>query len=375
MKKVWMGTTGLATLAIPLGAVVACGTAAKDTLPKYVSYSGGSTIAGADSYFVTDGGSISDKSFNQSGFEGWEAASRQSDDGQHVLKPTNASKIADSYNAVKTKNGKLIVAMGYNHLTALKRFSEENPSMGFVFIDNTLTADDNGTKKQQGNVVSVVFKTEQAAFLEGIVASARAVAMDSTDPKIGWWGGMNIPSVNSFISGLRQGVDYYNANNDASDKDVKVINAGYVGNFDAGEGKNSATQLINDGAELLLGVAGPQEFDAITAIKDANKNENQVQVIGVDTDMSKQVKPAADSKYVFDSIMKGLKLETQNAVEAVLANPADSKYGFGKVFEATLDHDGVKIADPTKLDAVASTLGKNVSDLRAAAKQATPDLK
>ena len=367
-KKFLIGAVSLSASIIPLATVLACGSN-EDSETKYVSYSGGA-ITGAESYFVTDGGSIEDKSFNQSGFEGWAEKSGQSDDGEHVLKPTNSSKIIDSYNNVKSKDGKLIVAMGFNHATPLRRFSQENPEIGFVLVDSTLDAvDENGITKQQGNVLSIVFKTEQAAFLEGLIAAKRAVEMDRDDPKIGWWGGMEIPSVTSFINGLTQGVEFYNKNNN-NGKDVEVINAGYVGNFEAGNGKEPAESLLADGAELLLGVAGPQSFDAIKAIKDMNKTKDQAQIIGVDTDMSLSVEEE-DKEFVFDSIQKGLKEETERAVEALLQNTDDQTYGFGKVVQASLEGDGVKITNPSKLDGVAISLGKSVDDLKESALEAT----
>ena len=371
IRKKLLTSAGLSvSLAMPIATVIACGKI-EEYIPKYVQYNGGA-IAKSDSYFVTDGGSIDDKSFNESGYDGFASASGESDASGHVMKPKDASLISDSYNTVKGLGGKLVVAMGFNHVTPLKRFSAENPGMGFVLVDGTLDSkDDKGATKQQGNVTSIVFKTEQAAFLEGVIAAKRAVDMDATDPKIGWWGGMNIPSVNSFINGLKQGVDFYNQNNGTT-KDVTVIDAGYVGNFEAGKGKIPAEKLIDKGAELLLGVAGPQAYDAITAIKAKSKSSSQVQIIGVDTDMSQQVK-AAEKGYVFDSILKKLKSETEKAVKALIANTSDPNYGFGNVYQASLDDKGVGVTDPSKIADAANKLpNKSVKDIEDAAKLATP---
>lgn len=377
ISKLVKTITTVGILAAPTFMVLAC--SPKETLDenKYQAYSGPKTIAKEHVYFVTDGGKTDDKSFNQSGFEGFKDATQHSEKSSNVLAPENANLIKDEYNSALAKKAKLIIGMGFLHTKAMKAVAIRNPGVGFIYVDGEIKVDSGSKKRQQGNILSIIFKVEQAAFLQGIVAAHKANEIDPIDPMVGFWGGADIPPVTSFIKGLQAGIDYFNKHKPIGKKDVKYpatkskinLNAGFAPNG----GTATATQLLTKGADLLLPVAGPQVEDAIKAIK--SSTSPKARVIGVDTDWKEQV-DTADKKYIFDSIKKELRQAVKKAVEKLMLDTGDANYGFGNIITEDLDSNGVSInsniLDANLVDSSGNKLTKET--ILAAAKQAPSKL-
>ena len=319
MKKTYKSLLAIGTIGAvvgPIAAVVACGDTKDEKITK------------ENSWFVTDGGSIKDKSFNQSVLAGFNDAFGSSlGDSKQAKQPTSKTEIASAYGGVKTRGGKLIVGAGYTHGVPMKAFAKANTSMKFVIVDSDL--------HELPNVASILFNVEQVAFIAGVLGAAEAVKMDANTPKIGYYGGKDFASVTSFSKGLVAGIKFYNANK-PSGKSVELDNRGFVGNFaSGGQSKVKADALVASGCELILAVGGPQYKDVLAAIGTKTTSK----LIGVDTNIA-QIE-AAQSSHIWGSIMKGLKQATKDVVTHLLNGNTND---LGKVYHGNIENNGVSFA-------------------------------
>lgn len=127
----------------------------------------------------------------------------------------------------------------------------------------------------QPNVASITFKQNDLGYLVGTAAAL----MTSSDMEkindqkvVGFVGGEDGPVINDFLVGFIQGAQ-------AADPDIKV-DTQYVGNFyDTGKGKEIANVMINNGSDVVWGVAGGAGNGAAEAAA-----ESDIWFIGVDSD-------------------------------------------------------------------------------------------
>ena len=125
---------------------------------------------------------------------------------------------------------------------------------------------------------------------------------------VGTYGGQPFPTVTIFMDGFKQGVEYYN---EQKGKDVKVVgwdgkNGSFTGGFEANEtATNTARQLLDQDADVILPVGGPIYQGALTAIDDSGKD---VALIGVDADFFETDPNTQD--VVLTSILKNMKVST-----------------------------------------------------------------
>lgn len=310
MNKKLLLTLGTVTaIAAPIATVVACGESSSREA-HYVDYTGADeNIAATDAVFVTDGGHIDDKSFNQSVFEGAKLAGLPE---VNIKLPRSASEIGDSYSSAISEGRKLIVAAGFNHESAIKEASSEHSDVAFVWVDGILKVKNGDQEVNQGNVASIVFNMKEISFIAGIQMADYVNNNPKNNKKsIGIYGGMDIPSVTDYINGVKEGIKYYNEHKNA---DVKLKEGGFAGNFDTG-GKSStiAQTLVQHDNALVMAVGGPQYQDVITAIG----QKTDVKLVGVDVDM-KGLVVQEDQNKVWGSVLKNLKGMTNTVVTKVL---------------------------------------------------------
>lgn len=275
---------------------------------------------------VSDSGGFDDKSFNQLGLEGLQAAATKLGVKETHVESSSDSDYAPNISSLIDQNCKLIVTVGFNLAAATKEAAAANADTEFTIIDdNSIVAD---------NVKPIVFDTAQAAFLAGYVAASY-----SKTGVVGTYGGLPIPPVTIFMDGFVDGVAYYNQ---AKGKDVQVKgwdiatqNGVFTGGFAAGtESKQAAQGLIDQNADVLLPVGGPIFTSAAEAIRDADKD---IVMIGVDADVF-QTDPN-NSDLFLTSIMKGMK----QGVESATLDAAEGKFT-NTPFVGTLANEGVGIA-------------------------------
>src|SRR5262249_43156804 len=156
--------------------------------------------------------------------------------------------------------------------------------------------------------------------------------------KVGTFGGINIPPVTDFMVGFQEGIEYYNTKHSATVQLIGWDNAKkdglFTGDFnDQDKGKQFGQNLLDEGADIIMPVAGPVGLGAAAAVKAAGN----AMLIGVDQDWFVSA-PEYDD-IVLTSVQKRLDLSVENAAKAV----ADGSFK-GGVHVGTLASGEIGIA-------------------------------
>jgi basic membrane protein A len=276
---------------------------------------------------VSDNGGFDDKSFNQLGLEGLQAAAKSLNSKEvHVQSDADTDYVPNIQSLIDQKCD-LIVTVGFNLSAATLAAAKANPTVKFAIIDDAADANFDG-KTDEPNIKPILFDTAQAAFLAGY-----ASASYSKTGTIGTFGGMNFPTVSIFMQGYADGAAYYNTQ---KGKDVKVIGLKtFTGGFAANNtAKSIAANLITQGADVILPVGGPIFQSAGAAIESSGKD---VALLGADADVYNTF-PQYDKLY-FTSVLKGIK----EATEAVITDVEGGNFD-NTSYVGTLKNDGVGIA-------------------------------
>jgi len=272
---------------------------------------------------VTDTGGIDDKSFNATAWKGVQDAMKEySIEGKYLESQQQTDYDKNITQFVQEKCN-IIVTVGFLLGDATKTYAEQNPDVPFAIVDYAYDP----TIK---NVAGLVFNTDEAAFLAGYLAASQ-----TKTGKVGTWGGIAIPPVTIFMDGFLAGVNYHN-----QQKGTKVEVLGWNGkegvftnNFESAEdGKKASASLADEGADILLPVAGPAGLGAAAVAK-----ERDLMVIGVDADWFNTAPEYQD--YELTSVMKNMDVLVKQAIKNVM----DKKFE-GGVIVGTLANGGVGLA-------------------------------
>jgi basic membrane protein A len=253
---------------------------------------------------VTDVGGIDDKSFNQTAWAGAQDAAKALGGEAVYLESQQQTDYEKNINEFLASNCDLIVTVGFLLGDATKAAAEKNPDQKFQILDFAYDP-------AIPNVWGQVYATDQGAFLAGYVAAAM-----SKTGKVGTFGGINIPPVVDFMDGFALGVKFYNEKNS---KDVQVLgwdldkrDGLFTGNFEStDDGRRLGETLMDEGADVILPVAGPVGLGTAAAVKE----RGNAMLIGVDTDWTVSAPEYKD--IVLTSILKHLELSVQTAAKAV----------------------------------------------------------
>jgi basic membrane protein A len=274
---------------------------------------------------VSDAGGFDDKSFNQSGAAGLEQAVTDLGITTKLVESDDGSDFAPNLTSLKAQNCGLTVTVGFNLSDATKAMAEANPDIKYAIVDDAAI--------ELPNVKSLVFKTSDASFLAGYAAAAY-----SKTGTVATFGGMNIPTVTIFMDGFVDGVARYNED---FSKDVKVLgwdkasqNGTFTGDFDdLSKGQNTATSFIDQGADVIMPVAGPVGGGAAVAAQ----SHDGVAIIWVDTD---GYVSAPEYKDLFlTSVVKEIPVAVYDTVKATV----DGQFS-ADPYIGTLANEGVGIA-------------------------------
>ncbi|HSN93526.1 MAG TPA: BMP family ABC transporter substrate-binding protein, partial [Anaerolineaceae bacterium] len=223
---------------------------------------------------VTDTGGIDDKSFNATAWKGVTDAQTELGVEGKFLESKEVADFEKNLNAFIEEKCDLIVTVGFLLGDATKASAEANPDAKFTIVDYAYDPAIN-------NVVGQIFQTDQAAFLAGYAAAAL-----TKTGKVGTFGGIPIPTVTIFMKGFAEGVAKYN---EVKGTAVEVLGwdladetKGLFSNSfdDQQKGKELATSLMDEGADIIMPVAGPVGLGAAAAIKE----RGNAYLIGVDSD-------------------------------------------------------------------------------------------
>jgi basic membrane protein A len=326
------------SFAIALGlalAVTACGdddddTATTDTTAAESGSETDTTEGGdggeASSDFnacqVTDTGGVDDDSFNETAFAGLESAADEIGFEPAFLESESDADFAPNIQAHIDEGCELVVTVGFLLGDATEAAAQENPDTDFTIVDFAYEA-------EYDNLLGLTFATDQAAFLAGYAAAAA-----SETGIVGTYGGIEIPTVTIFMDGLVAGVEQFNTDTGGS---VQVIGTDlFTGDFENVEnGRLTTEQLLDQGADIIMPVAGPVGQGTMEAIRAGGGTER---IIWVDSDGCTQFPDDCD--LFFTSVQKKMDL----AVQQVTVEAANGEFEAG-TYVGTLENEGVDIAD------------------------------
>ena len=303
---------------------------------------------------VSDAGGFDDKSFNQLGYEGVEAAAEQLGSEFKAVESQDVNDYKSNFEGLIAEGCDVMVAAGFALSAATVESANANPDLEYILIDDAADTDFDG-EKDADNVKPLLYNTAEAAFLAGY-----ASADFSKTGVVGTYGGEPFPTVTIFMDGFHQGVQYYNEQKDA---DVKVVGwdgkekGSFTGGFDPGPAAtNAAQQLLDQNADVLLPVGGLIYEGAMTAIADSGED---AVMIGVDADVF-ETDPRTQ-EVIFTSILKGMDVSAEEAVLTAGNDEFDPEAYIG-----TLENEGVGIAPFHNFEGeISDTLAGELEEIQA----------
>jgi basic membrane protein A len=241
--------------AFTAGSLLVAGTAiAGCSHPKSVAEGGAVRLA-----MVTDVGGLGDRSFNDSAYAGLLAAKNELHADIAVLQSRSAADYQPNLTVLANKEYDEIFAIGFLMARDVDEVAGRFPGRHFTIIDAIVPAP---------NVASVTFREQEGSFLAGAAA-----AMTTKTKTIAFIGGIDIPLLRKFEAGYAAGAKQI-------DPDVSVL-VKYVGSFDdPAAGKELASVLLDQKADVIYIAAGKAGLGAIQQIKD----RPGAYAIGVDVD-------------------------------------------------------------------------------------------
>jgi len=272
---------------------------------------------------VSDSGGFNDKSFNQTAHDGLVNAAANLGVSTAEVESSSDSEYADNINEMVNANCNNITTAGFLLGDATEAAAKKNPDIDFQIVDFAYD-------KPPKNVKGLTFDTGQPSYLAGYLAASQ-----TESGIVGTFGGLNIPTVTIFMTGFLQGVEKYNEDNGA---DVKVLGwDGKDGSFtedfeDKTKGQTVAEQMIQQGADIIMPVAGPAGLGGLQAAKDAGAH-----AIWVDTDGC--VSAAEYCDILLTSVMKGMDVAVEEGIKESLEGTFTNKNYLG-----TLENGGVGLA-------------------------------
>ncbi len=228
---------------------------------------------------VTDVGTINDKSFNQSA---WEGVVQSKDSGTaDWIRHIETKDTADYEKNIATfadAGYDVIVTVGFNMTEVTYAMALKFPNVKFIAIDQTLSKNDRHPDWPLPNLVDLYYKEDHSSFLVGALAT-----MMSSTHKIGAvCGPDSVPPVWRYGEGYRSGAAYADGRF-GTQTEVFVIyhnNVDFSMAFvDPDWGAEMAKGLIADGVDVIFGCGAETGNGAVRAAAD-----NGVYAIGVDTD-------------------------------------------------------------------------------------------
>ncbi|MFD5277176.1 BMP family protein [Pseudarthrobacter sp. NPDC058362] len=293
---------------------------------------GGSTEAASDytGCIVSDSGGFDDQSFNQSSYEGLKKAEADLGIKVNQVESKTNNDFEPNLRAMVTAGCDLTVTVGFLLGDATKAQAEANPDSHFAIVDF-------GYETPIENVKPIIYDTAQAAFLAGYLAAGT-----TKTGTVATFGGIKIPTVTIFMDGFADGVKYYN---EQKNKSVKLLgwnkesqDGSFTGDFEKQDvGKQLTRNFLDQGADIVMPVAGPVGKGAGAALKEAKAAGKDVKLIWVDSD---GYLTAPDYKDIMlSSVMKLM----GDAVETVIKDDVEGNFD-NTPYVGTLENEGVQLA-------------------------------
>ena len=276
-------------------------------------------------------GYLGDKSFNDSANEGVKKAQGEFDLEVKIME-TDKPADWESNTMAMASSGEydLILAVSAQYEDIMKTIAPQFPDQKFAIIDGVV---------DEPNVASAIFAQNEGSFLAGAAAALFTQKTNiknvNEDKVIGWVGGVDIPVLQDFLTGYKQGAAYI-------DPSTKVLEA-FAGSFsDPLKGKELTLAQYSQGADIVMNVASGTGNGILEAAKESGKY-----AIGVDQDQ--------DGIYpgnILTSMLKRIDVTSYTVIKSI----ADGSFKAGETLYMDVTNGGVGLTDMT---VIKEALGKD----------------
>jgi basic membrane protein A len=291
----------------------------------------GDVVDGFKACMVSDQGGYDDQSFNQSGKEGMDRAADELGVETNEIESSSDADYGPNIDSLIADGCTYIIGVGFLLEPAIQSAAEANTDIMFGLIDSSLSNDEFETVELP-NVKPLLFNTAEASFLAGYLAAGI-----SESGTVGTFGGLPIDSVEIFMDGYADGIAKYNEDNGTEvallgwDKEAQT--GSFTGDFEnQANGTTTAQGFIDQGADVIMPVAGPVGLGAATAIEAGGAT-----MIWVDSD-------GFNSTDYGDIIATSVMKEIGQAVFDSISEASTGNFD-ATPYVGTLENEGVGLAD------------------------------
>lgn len=241
--------------------------------------------------------------------------------------------------AAATDDYDILIAGTFDMSDYISQVAPKYPNKKFWMFDAgpDYEGKSGGCSNKCENVYTVLFRQNEGSYLLGVLAAnmlkSKALPNVKDDSKIGIIGGMDIPVINDFIVGFKQGMK------DAGvDPEMHTI-VQYVGGDNPwnnpAKGKEIALSMFNQGAAVVWGVAGNSGSGAFEAAVEA-----KAYTFGVDSDQYFTIADPAQRATIVTSMLKNVDQGLFRAAKLHL----EGKLGYGAPEPVGVAADAVGVA-------------------------------
>jgi basic membrane protein A and related proteins len=296
---------------------------------------------------TTDQNGLGDGSFNDGVYAG---IKRAESEGLVRVKVVEAHAMTDyipNLTGLAEDGAQLVFGVGFLMIEQIQEAAKANPKTLYAGIDHTYF------NAIPSNLVGISYREQEAGYLAGIVAGSMTLKYYKNSPLlndknvIGAVLGMDIPPVERYYAGYIAGARSVNPA-----VDVRSITVGSFG--DRAKGKEAALALIDQGADIIIQLAGLTGMGVIDAAR-----ERKIFAIGADVDQN-----AAAPDYVLTSAMKGTTASVYVTIKELVAGTL--KGGQNRVFglaEGAIDLAPFHQHDSTVPQAVKDAVARAKADI------------
>lgn len=215
--------------------------------------------------------SINDGGWGAACYNAMVAAAEQKGWSYEVTDSISQDQYYESMVAFCSLGYDMIYAPGNQYTDAVLQVAEEYPEIGFALLNG---AESTPAKAVNGNVASLLPNAQQIGWIAGALAG-----LMTESGKLGFVGGIELDTTKGKIAGYEEAAKYVG---EKEGKTIELLNVPYANSFsDAPKGKEFATELISQGADVFFGDASAVDSGVREAIDAANTAAGSVKIFDI----------------------------------------------------------------------------------------------
>ena len=165
----------------------------------------------------------------------------------------------------------MIYAPGNQYTDAVLQAAEEYPDVAFALLNG---AEKTPGEAVNGNVSSLLPNAQEIGWIAGALAG-----LMTESGKLGFIGGMELDTTKGKIAGFEEAAKFVG---EQEGKTIELLPVPYANSFsDAPKGKEFATELISQGADVFFGDASAVDSGAREAIDAANEKAGSIKIYDI----------------------------------------------------------------------------------------------